>query len=213
MWATPMRRLHTVPLLRPVVLPVVVARTPPPRPGEIPVPRDDAIALSPFARAVIAHKARRYAGRSEFADMDAEDLEQEFTFRLLKSLSRFDRGKAHPNAFVSTVLARAEAMHFRERMAGKRDPGVLQSLNAPGASEPPDPGREDDRIDLAADLKEVLAELPPDLRDLAGRLTNRSLSEVARDLKIPRSTLQRRVQRLRQCFEDAGLRVYLETMR
>jgi hypothetical protein len=36
-----------------------------------------------------------------------------------------------------------------------------------------------------------------------------SLSEIARDLGVPRTTLQRKVQRLRQCFENAGLKNYL----
>jgi hypothetical protein len=31
---------------------------------------------------------------------------------------------------------------------------------------------------------------------------------VARDLGVPRSTLQRRLERLRRHFEDAGLRDY-----
>jgi hypothetical protein len=60
-----------------------------------------------------------------------------------------------------------------------------------------------------SDLADVVAHLPKELRDLAERLKSRSLSETSRELGIPRSTLQRRVHRLRQYFEDAGLRIYL----
>jgi len=66
-----------------------------------------------------------------------------------------------------------------------------------------------DAFDLASDLTEALAKLPDDLSALAERLKTQSLSQAARDLGVPRSTLQRQVQRLRQCFEDAGLRIYL----
>jgi DNA-directed RNA polymerase specialized sigma24 family protein len=117
--------------------------------------------------------------------------------------------------FVTTVIERAVAMILRERLAKKRDGGAVQSLDhahekAGDSAEPIDPRRShEEQIDLATDLTEALAKLPDDLRALAERLKSQSLSQAARDLGVPRSTLQRQVQRLRRCFEDAGLRIYL----
>jgi transcriptional regulator of acetoin/glycerol metabolism len=55
----------------------------------------------------------------------------------------------------------------------------------------------------------VLATLPDDLRDLAERLKRQSVSEVARELRVPRTTLYRNLERLRRHFADAHLRDYL----
>ena len=46
-------------------------------------------------------------------------------------------------------------------------------------------------------------------RDLCERLKHHSITEVAQQLGIPRTTLHDAIGRLRQHFEDAGLRDYL----
>ncbi len=71
-------------------------------------------------------------------------------------------------------------------------------------------GQDGSDVDRTLDVAEILAALPPDLRDLAERLQTRSVSEAARDKKLARTSLQRHVDRLRRCFEDAGLKIYLE---
>jgi RNA polymerase sigma-70 factor (ECF subfamily) len=175
---------------------------------------DDKIVLDRFARGIIRRKVQLLVGRAGFTKQDRQDLEQELVLRLLQSLDLFDPEQAHPNVFITTVIERAVAMILRQRRAKKRHGGV-QSLdqgreNAGDSSEPIDPRpTEQEALDLATDLAEVLAKLPDDLRALAERLKSQSLSQAARDLGVPRSTLQRQVQRLRRCFEDAGLRIYL----
>src|SRR5262249_17337721 len=152
-------------------------------------------------------------GRAGFTAHDVRDIEQELLLRLLQSLPQFDPEQAHINVFITTVVGRSVAMLLRERRAKKRGAGV-PSLDAPAAhrqpTEPPahrDSGA--DRIDLLTDLAAVLAALPADLRDLAERLKVQTVSQAARDLNVPRTTLLRQVERLRRCFEDAGLRIYL----
>ena len=61
-------------------------------------------------------------------------------------------------------------------------------------------------------LDSVLDRLPPKLRDLAERLKGDSLSQIARDTGVPRTTLYESVRRLRQIFERAGLGKYLESL-
>jgi len=179
------------------------------------VSHDDKIVLDRFAQGIIRRKVRLLVSRAGFTKQDRQDLEQELVLRLLQSLELFDPEQAHPNVFITTVIERAVAMILRERRAKKRDGGVVCSLDQgqtkEGKSpEPIDPRPSDqDAFDLASDLVEVLARLPDDLRALAERLKSQSLSQAARDLGVPRTTLQRQVQRLRQCFEDAGLRIYL----
>ena len=175
---------------------------------------DEKVVLDKFTKGIICRKVKQLVGRAGFSRQDREDLEQELILRLLQSLHLFDPDQAHQNVFVTTVVERAVAMIVRERLAKKRNGGTVQSLDhahekAGDSTEPVDPRRShEEQIDLATDLAEVLAKLPNDLRAQAERLKRQSLSQAARDLGVPRSTLQRQVQRLRQCFEDAGLRIY-----
>lgn len=175
---------------------------------------DDNIVLDRFAQGIIRRKVRLLVSRAGFTKQDRQDLEQELVLRLLQSLDLFDPEQAHPNVFITTVIERAVAMILRERRAKKRDAGVVRSFDQgqtkDGTPEPVDPRPSDqEAFDLASDLAEVLARLPDDLRALAERLKGQSVSQAARELGVPRTTLQRQVQRLRQCFEDAGLRIYL----
>jgi RNA polymerase sigma-70 factor (ECF subfamily) len=168
--------------------------------------------LGDFARDLIRRKARQLARHAGPHHHDPEDVEQELTLRLLRAMPRYDPARGHVHAFVTAVVERAAAGLLRRCRAKKRGAGPVRSLDAPAAAEPTDrgdAGRAADRVGLAADLAAVLAELPADLRGLAERLTRQTLSEVARQDGVPRSTLQRRVDRLRRRFEDAGLREYL----
>lgn len=176
---------------------------------------DDKIVLDRFAQGIIRRKVRLLVSRAGFTKQDRQDLEQELVLRLLQSLDLFDPEQAHPNVFITTVIERAVAMILRERRAKKRDSGVVRSFDQAKAkdgstAEPADPrGDNQERYDLASDLAEVLAQLPDDLRALAERLKGQSVSQAARELGVPRTTLQRQVERLRKTFEDAGLRIYL----
>ena len=59
------------------------------------------------------------------------------------------------------------------------------------------------------DLDELLQSLPEDLREMCDRLKNDSISQVARELGIPRSTLRDRVCKIRRRFEQSELQKYL----
>jgi RNA polymerase sigma-70 factor (ECF subfamily) len=172
----------------------------------------DNVVQDRFARGIIRRKIRLLIGRAGFTKEDREDLEQELVLRLLQSLDLFDRQQAHANVFITTVIERAVAMILRERRAKKRNSGVIHSLDQieDGCPiEPADPRpNAEEAYELAYDLADVLADLPEELRNLAERLKAHSVSRVARDFAVPRSTLQRKVRRLRQIFVDAGLQIY-----
>jgi DNA-directed RNA polymerase specialized sigma24 family protein len=145
------------------------------------------------------------------------------------SLPAFDPGQGHWNVFVTTVVERSAEKLLRRHRAEKRDCRRVCSLDALIEADDDDPAglgdtvrpREQDArrangsrdpeelAALALDVAEVLARLPAPLREVAELLMTLSVSEAARALGVPRTTLLRRVERLRQCFEDAGLRTYL----
>ena len=183
--------------------------------------------LDAFARRLIRRKARQLACRSDFTRSDCADIEQDLAQKLVQQMEAFDPAAAHWYAFVTTVVERQTATLVRDRRAAKRDRRRVTTLHVliDGDDGPVEfaqtiasdehlnrTGRwrrsDAERAELALDTATVLAALPEDLRDLAVRLMDASPSQVARDLGVPRSTLQRRMERLRRHFEDAGLRDY-----
>ncbi len=180
------------------------------------------------ARRIIRRKARQFVTRIGLARQEQEDLEQELTRRLLMSLPAFDPGQGHWNVFVTTVVERSAEKLLRRHRAEKRDCRRVCSLDALVEADDDPAGLGDtvrpreqvarrangsrDPQELAAlalDVAEVLARLPAPLREVAELLMTLSVSEAARALGVPRTTLVRWVERLRQCFEDAGMRNYL----
>jgi RNA polymerase sigma factor (sigma-70 family) len=176
---------------------------------------DDKIVLQGFARSIIRRKARYVARCDGFTAQDVRDIEQELRLRLLQNLPQFDPDQGHINVFITMVVKRSVAMLLRERGAKKRVAAVrsLDTLTN-DIGEPAelldhrDDGRSAERSDLAHDLAEVLTALPDELRELAERLKVQSVTQAARDMNVPRTSLLRQVDRLRRCFEDAGLRTY-----
>jgi RNA polymerase sigma factor (sigma-70 family) len=212
MWATPLWRSLHRPVSRSVILPFVFAHTPRLAAREISVVRDNSIAVSPLTCGLVRRKARRLARRAVFADMEVADLEQELMVRLLAALDRFNSNEGRLDAYVTGVLSRLVAFLIRQRSAKKRYPVGQRSLDATveaSLNDFPHDESAEELINLNIDLAEVLELLAPDQRDLAERLRTQSLAEIARDMKVPRSSLQRRVERIRRRFEDRGLAIYL----
>jgi RNA polymerase sigma factor (sigma-70 family) len=175
---------------------------------------DDKIVLDRFCWGIIRRKARQMVGHAGIKEQDHEDLVQELMLRLLRSLRLFDAAQADRKSFVTAVVERNAAKILRDRRAKKRDGGRIESLDVLLETldeEPPDLAVDDhaaEQADLAIDMADLLARLPAELRDLAERLQRQTLSQAAREIGVARSTLQRRVARLRRHFEDAGLRNY-----
>jgi len=183
-----------------------------------------------FTARLVRRKARQLIGRAGFTKSDREDIEQEFWLKLVKHLSSFDPRQGHRHAFVTTVVERCAATLLRNKTAEKRDHRRVRSLNVVIADDEHEgpvelgdtvsrreldarlghaPRDEHDLAQLALDIASVIASLSPEMRELAERLKTDSVSQIARDLGVPRTTLNDRVRELRRRFEDAGLRDYL----
>lgn len=182
-----------------------------------------------FVSRLIRRKSRQLVGRAGFTPSDRPDIEQELARKLLAQTALFDAQQGHWYVFVTTVVERHAASILRNKRAEKRDHRRETSLNTVVDRDDHGPvllgdligqreydarrGRftrdEGEQTELAFDLANVLATLPADVRDLAERLMHASASEIARETDVPRTTLQRRMERIRRAFEDAGLRNYL----
>ena len=71
------------------------------------------------------------------------------------------------------------------------------------------PREEQELCELAQDVADIVAGLPPELRELAEALKTESISQIARRTGLPRRTINARVRQLRERLERAGLKNYL----
>lgn len=185
--------------------------------------------LSKYAMALIRRKAKQLARQRGFTVNDEEDIQQMLVLKLLKHLPAYDATQSHPNAFVKTVVERYAASLLRNSRAEKRDRRRVCSLSTVVDHDDNGPielgetigQREQDArlgrasrdqyetADVAMDVTDVLPTLPAELRDLCERLKRKSITEVARDLNMPRGTLYESINKLRAHFEAAGLKDYL----
>lgn len=182
-----------------------------------------------LAMKLIKERVKQMIGRNGFTPSDREDLEQEFALYLWQCLRRLKEPLQDRQGFFRKIIADHAVTLIRRREAEKRDHFRVSSLSeqvidcdgqpVEMAQTVPDdhvrsrlgvaPSSSLDDMELAHDVAAVLAKLPPDLRDLCERLKRHSITEVARQLGVPRTTLHDAIRRLRQHFEDAGLRDYL----
>ena len=190
--------------------------------------------LDPYAVKVIRHRARRLIGRAGFVPADVDDIEQDLALDLLQRLPQFDPTRAGRKTFIALVVDHGVARLIEGRSAQMRDYRLTVPLaeaaqhdDAPGSPDASDApvnsgSRGYQRVRqhrteydglphaLRLDLERVIATLPPDQRGLCRRLVTDNLATIARELGVPRGTLYEATRKIRQAFEDAGLRIYLD---
>ena len=186
--------------------------------------------IDPYAAGLIRFKARQLVGQAGFTASDREDLEQEMILDLLRRLPKYNPKRAQLNTFIARVVEHKIATLIEAQKAGIRDYRRCRcSLN--DRFEDAD-GRLVERVDtfdqedyllrtggqsrpseelsaLAIDVAAVIEGLPPELRNLCWRLMAETVSEISRDTGVPRGTIYESIKKLREIFEDAGLRDYL----
>lgn len=186
--------------------------------------------IDPYAVKLIKFKARRLIGQAGFTASDRDDLEQELILDLLRRLPKYNPKRAQLNTFIARVVEHKIATLIEARKAGIRDYRRCPfSLNDRFEDEE---GRSVERVDtfdqedyllrtgaqsrpadelsaLTTDVAAVLEGLPPELRELCHRLQAESVTEISRDTGVPRGTIYESIKKLREIFEDAGLKDYL----
>jgi RNA polymerase sigma factor (sigma-70 family) len=184
-----------------------------------------------FIRGIIKKKVGQLIGQAGFTPQDRESLEQELFRRVLQSLARFNPDVGHRNKYVTAVVERFVANVLRDKKAGKRDHRRITSLNVTieVAEEGPtelvqtigdreldarlcrEKRSAEELSDLAMDLASIIQTLPPQWRKLIELRTSMTMPEIAREMGVPRTTLNEWMKRIRVRFEEAGLRDYLES--
>jgi RNA polymerase sigma factor (sigma-70 family) len=182
--------------------------------------------LTAYAQSLIRFKARQLSRKPGFSRSDEEDLAQEMRHFLLGRAHRFDPARASVNTFAARVINCCVATILRRRRCQKRAPGYrAQSLEATAVelegrsvplrdvlAETDLPNRvsgesegEAERRELAEAVRQLVAALPPHLREICERLADETLSSVARDLGLSRYEMKKLMASIRERFQAAGM--------
>ncbi len=186
--------------------------------------------VNEYAANVIRYKARQLVGKAGFTESDRDDIEQELMLDVITRLPKFDANKATQKTFVARIIERKISKLIRHRTSEMRDyRREAFSLNASiedgdgGSVERGDLVSQEnvdptvavnsrtgvDEMAFLHDMQSVLSGLPDHLRRLCEILKTGTVSDAAREMGVPRTTLNDHVRKLRSLFEDAGLREYL----
>lgn len=191
--------------------------------------RNSYAGLDTYAADLIRHKARQLVGKAGFTEDDREDLEQELMIDLIQRMRHYNPSIAKKTTFMARIVERHIATILEARFAQCRDIRCsVFSLNSTFSNSDGEPeelsgflsgegsfknhaheSRERIENDIRFEIERSLASLPNELRDLCNRLRTHNMAEIARELKIPRSTLYERLNVLRQSLRDLGLEEYL----
>lgn len=184
-----------------------------------------------FVRSVINRHVGKLIAKSDFTQQDRSDLVQEVFVRATKSLRLYDPSVGHLYPYVCTVVQRHLANVVRDRSVVKRKTTGRVSLSKTVRGD--DGGQvemsqalhdqdQDRRLgrerrlgeqelnDLRMDLAAFMSKLPDKFQDLLLRRQTQSITEISRDIGIPRTTLNDWMLQIRKLFEEAGFERYLE---
>lgn len=184
-----------------------------------------------FVRSVINRQVGKLIAKSDFTQQDRSDLVQEVFVRATKSLRLYDPSVGHLYPYVCTVVQRHLANVVRNRSVVKRKTTGRVSLSKTVRGD--DGGQvemsqalhdqdQDRRLgrerrlgeqelnELRMDLAAFMSKLPDKFQDLLRRRQTQSITEISRDIGIPRTTLNDWMLQIRKLFEEAGFERYLE---
>lgn len=135
-----------------------------------------------------------------------DDLFQDLVLALLRRWPDYDADRSAPATFAdrvarSAALNRLEAARAAKR--GRHVPHITWDAVAERHGSQSDPV-------LRLDVHRQLATLDPASRQVCEALVLYPVAEAARVLGLSRGALRRRMARLRNAFERAGLRAHLE---
>jgi len=174
---------------------------------------------------LIRRRVGRLVAALKLAPDAQPDLEQTLLVALLRRYPRFLPARSPWHAFAIGVLDHAVAEHLKHAGKQKRRPDrritslAIEVLNSAGQTttlgetltaeqglrrRELDRRSDSEQFDLRHDVQLVLARLSARDRKLCAELMQDNVSQVARTRRLPRRTLRRRLQALRDQFTDAG---------
>lgn len=183
-------------------------------------------AFGVFAFRFICKKVDLLVQRHGFRNTDREDLLQSFALNLHSRSAKFNNGIASWEAFVVVVCENHVATllehHLAEMRSWKREEGSLDASAQSGNGRPSlnesQHGRRTGRrfrsshhmYEMQSDVDETIRGLTELQRQICTTLLRHGcVSATARELELPRSLVIKEIARIRERFEQVGLRAYL----
>ncbi|MFA8018386.1 sigma-70 family RNA polymerase sigma factor [Bremerella cremea] len=194
-------------------------------------PQVDGKSIDSFTLGFVKKRARQLIGRYGFREADREDVEQSLLKILVCYLDQADPECPKWKAFVAKTIHRHIATLIRDRTAGKRDhrrtvslhcviglederpldlAAVLQGHEIP-SRRGQEPRSAHESVELDMDVNECIEVLEDERhRELCRRLMENSITQVAQDMNVPRTTIHSWICKIRSRFEELGLANYLK---
>lgn len=159
-----------------------------------------------FAKTLVRIKARQL-GRviPDAAVNSQQDLEQELLLEVVIRWPGFDPNRGNAEAFVESVVRTKLCKMLRDAKRAKRMSGPTVSIDGNDAVAPDDGSRV---LCIRMDVETVIGKLSAGNCRVCDQLLRESVSEAARQLRTPRSTLEYAVNSLRERFEKADVDQY-----
>ncbi len=181
-----------------------------------------------YAAFFVAYKAKTLTRMPMFSADDFEDLQQELMIAYLHAWPSFDPSKGDRRSFIKAAVNNAARNLVVAAEAQKRWTGITLTSLATAISDQNDSptladaisnddglwdsvylGYDQLSVDLRHDLDRAISLLPADLARICLLLKTRTITEIAAETGIPRTTIQDAVKKLRKIMGKAGLRIYL----
>lgn len=181
-----------------------------------------------YAAFFVAYKAKTLTRMPMFSADDFEDLQQELMIAYLHAWPSFDPSKGDRRSFIKASVNNAARNLVVAAEAQKRWTGITLTSLATAISDQDDSptladaisnddglwdsvylGYDQLSVDLRHDLDRAISQLPADLARICLLLKTRTITEIAAETGIPRTTIQDAVKKLRKIMGKAGLRIYL----
>lgn len=185
--------------------------------------------IDDYAGRLVRHWARRLVRELRLPSTDLPDLEQEFWLDLVARWPRYDAERSSPKTFAARLVERRAATLrrkfgrsacrcMRQLPGDPRDAACDDgAAGCDGRSEQEGgaahgtlgPAVRESDPDLADDVATVVARLPDSLREVCRRLMANDISEVARQMRVSRAAIYRRINVARAHFAAADIHEYL----
>lgn len=187
--------------------------------------------LDSFTQGYVQKCARQLMGRHGFTDSDRAELEQTLFLKLAGKFDQANPDDPHWKAFVAKTVSRHIASVIRDRKAPKRDhrrtisihvqvtndeEGPMELANVLQDNDTPSRRSQELRCEQElAELREDVADCiqrlsDPRFRELCRHLMRGTVAEAARNMDVPRSTIDAWLPKIRKRFEEMGLSEYLQ---
>ncbi|HWR49695.1 MAG TPA: hypothetical protein VN428_01215 [Bryobacteraceae bacterium] len=174
-------------------------------------------AIAPVPDALMLQAASCQASRlvvgSGFNVDDWEDLRQDLFTDCLRRVPKFDPSRGTWEGFVRGVVRHHSiALSTRRNRRAAHEVLVAEDLGSDDMyrwdiSGPSMPAGDNSAaaLELSIDVRRVVAALPPDLRLLAVRLTEMTITEIATEDGRARARIYEGISKIRAAFIEAGI--------